>query len=198
MPSALPAGDAPEVYWHAGRCVRCAPPLEDGGAAGWLVSASRDHAPDSTNGACRCPGHPLQGALGTRGAAADATTTAQGGLGSACRDAHGVAGSSPGSDQAAPFPPGVREAALRCSARPVFDRVPRWHKAPARGGRSTSARRAASGGGTGAGRGGAAREAHSPRGPAGGPALCPARAASYSLVEEPRLKRERAHGPSGA
>ena len=186
------------MYWHAGRCVRCAPPLTNGGTAVWLSQGAAVATPGSPNGACRCPGHPLQGALGTCEAAADATTTAQGGLGSACRDAHGVAGSGPGSDQAAPFPPGVREAALRCSARPVFDRVPRWHKAPARGGRSTSARRAASGGGTGAGRGGAAREAHSPRGPAGGPALCPARAASHSRVEEPRLKRERAHGPSGA
>ena len=200
MPSALPAGVTPEVYWHAGRCVRCAPPLEDGGAAGWLVSASRDHAPDSTNGAFRCPGHPLQGALGTCAQQPQQTRRQQ------PRPRWGLRAGMPmewpGRVRVATrrrlSRPGVREAALRCSARPVFDRVPRWHKAPARGGRSTSARRAASGGRAGAGRGGAARVAHSPRGPAGGPALCPARAASYSLVEEPRLKRERAHGPSGA
>ena len=200
MPSALPAGVAPEVYWRAGRCVRCAPPLEDGGAAGWLVSASRDHAPDSTNGACRCPGHPPQGALGTCAQQPQQTRRQQ------PRPRWGLRAGMPmewpGRVRVATrrrlSRPGVREAALRCSARPVFDRVPRWHKAPARGGRSTSARRAASGGRAGAGRGGAARVAHSPRGPAGGPALCPARAASYSLVEEPRLKRERAHGPSGA
>jgi len=189
MPSALQAGVAfgPEVYWHAGRCVRCAPPQTTGGTAAWLVRAPRHLAPGVTNGALRCPGHPPQGALGTCAQQPQQTRRQQPRAGWGLRA--GMPMEWPGRVRVATrrrlARPGVRAAALRRSARPVFDRVPRRHKAPARGGRPASAGLACGG-------------APDASGPTGAPALCPARAASYSLVEEPRLKRERAHGPLGA